>query len=167
MSKVNDTNTKITLYDWNYGDLGQSNDKNGKFTFTSAGTYKVRMVVGNGICTDTLTKTIIVVKLGGISLKERLEMQATQDKILAENQILQVLIYPNPSTGNFSLEIETLNQNTADLYFYNNLGILIAKRENAEVGMPQKFDFSNLNAGIYTLKIVSGKDVKTVNWVKE
>lgn len=50
----------ITSWLWNFGDANTSTLQNPCHTYASSGTYVVTLTVSNGICTDVVTKTIIV-----------------------------------------------------------------------------------------------------------
>jgi gliding motility-associated-like protein len=62
-------NTAVTFTDassthlsqtWDYGGLGASYGVHGSFTFTTAGTYNVRLIIFDGFCYDTVTRSITI-----------------------------------------------------------------------------------------------------------
>ena len=48
-------------WNWDFGDGNSSSVQNAQHTYTSSGTYNVRLIVTNGACADTLYKTTYVV----------------------------------------------------------------------------------------------------------
>lgn len=50
-------------YQWSFGDGTGSTDKNPVHSFADAGTYSVKLLVQNQYCTDTVRKTIEVIKV--------------------------------------------------------------------------------------------------------
>lgn len=50
----------ITSWNWNFGDLGTSTLPNPCHVYALPGTYTVTLTIGNGTCTHTITKTVVV-----------------------------------------------------------------------------------------------------------
>jgi PKD repeat protein len=50
----------ITSWNWNFGDSNTSTSQNPCHVYSTPGTYTVTLTVGNGVCTHTRTKTVIV-----------------------------------------------------------------------------------------------------------
>lgn len=69
--------------------------------------------------------------------------------INSANAESNLLVMPNPNTGNFKVQISRTNENTAEVVLINNLGQEISK----QVLLPnQEFvDFQNINSGVYIL----------------
>ncbi len=59
------TSTAYTSCKWYYGDGATSIGGSGAHTYTSPGTYQVKLVVSDGICLDSITKPVIVARPGG------------------------------------------------------------------------------------------------------
>lgn len=55
------TGTGISTWSWDFGDGGSSSLPNPVHDYTSAGTYSVTLVVDNGVCTDTLVASNLIV----------------------------------------------------------------------------------------------------------
>jgi hypothetical protein len=64
------------------------------------------------------------------------------------------LIYPNPSSGRFTLQAENMNLNDASLEIYDMNGSLVLKAADME-NKRQEFDLSYLPKGVYVIKIFS------------
>ncbi|HNX06656.1 MAG TPA: M14 family zinc carboxypeptidase, partial [Bacteroidales bacterium] len=56
------TNTSInsTGYAWNFGDGGTSTQPNPVHTYATSGTYNVRLIASNGICSDTIYHNVTI-----------------------------------------------------------------------------------------------------------
>ncbi|MEE9349519.1 MAG: T9SS type A sorting domain-containing protein [Flavobacteriaceae bacterium] len=67
-----------------------------------------------------------------------------------DNSILNVSIYPNPTTG--IIQIDAKEEPITKIELYSKLGHLVFVKEDAEI---HSFDISNLDNGIYFLKISS------------
>ena len=77
---------------------------------------------------------------------------------VVQNQIDGFSIYPNPVT-NGSLNMQTLSATTKDITLYNVLGKLVYTNSFSRTN--SVIDLSNLNAGIYIIKVVEGTNVAT------
>lgn len=103
---------------WDFGDGFSSQLKDPLHTYTDTGTFNVSVTVTHKMiddtsrtCTKTATRTIYIRKPIGI------------DNISIEN--LHFIVYPNPTTGNFTVEC-TLPQNiTGTLKIYDSHGTLM------------------------------------------
>jgi hypothetical protein len=112
---------------------------------------------GNGEMTDTIyvspvadsTFYVYVVNSFGCGVTTSFFVDAI-DCTLGMDDINSavVSIYPNPNTGIFTV---SLNNTTAVIEIYNNLGQVISK-QNAK-GVTTQFDLSGYSAGVYSVRI--------------
>ncbi len=54
------TSSSHTTSSWDYGDGGRDGTEHGSHTYSAPGTYTVRLIIGNGACFDTITRTIVI-----------------------------------------------------------------------------------------------------------
>lgn len=73
-----------TAYQWDFGDGNESTVANPVHTYTTAGSYSVRLIVSNACFTDTISQTVMVLP------------SSTQDF-----SKLGARVYPNPASGQF------------------------------------------------------------------
>lgn len=73
----------------------------------------------------------------------------------------ELLVYPNPNNGVFSIEVENDDEN-AELQIYNSIGVLINR-----CGFDKEIDISDYPAGLYLLRMISGNDEKSVIVIKK
>lgn len=78
------------------------------------------------------------------------------------NDIINFKVYPNPSTGQFSIDMGVEEQVRVNIY--NLQGQII---ESFVVGNKEIMDLSYLNAGIYLVKVNGKKGVQQQKWVKQ
>jgi len=73
-----------------------------------------------------------------------------------------ISIYPNPTKGIFTIEIENINETESFIHIYNNIGILLYKEK---MGNKNKFpiDLSTFTNGLYQIEIIQGE---TINFKK-
>jgi len=69
------------------------------------------------------------------------------------------IIYPNPTSGAFTIEFNTANGNTATVRLFNPLGQLVLTSNYAVLQGINKvsFDISSFSQGIYLLELSNGK----------
>ncbi|HVE62129.1 MAG TPA: T9SS type A sorting domain-containing protein, partial [Chitinophagaceae bacterium] len=77
----------------------------------------------------------------------------TPDAIVENNSISDVMVYPNPTTGMFTLEMETLE--TTTIVIYDLQGKLVIS-EKMDTGKKQ-IDLSHVGRGVYHLQVISDK----------
>ncbi len=79
--------------------------------------------------------------------------------------VASVLVYPNPSDGKFSVAITNYELGITNVEVYNILGEIVYS--SSSVGHSQlSIDISNMPAGVYSLKITTGKGVQYQKLVK-
>jgi hypothetical protein len=80
----------------------------------------------------------------------------------SEGEDFYTIIYPNPNTGLFSIQVE--QEHIGSSYqILDNLGRFIDKGIIRELS--QDFDFSNKPKGVYRIQVSNEKSVKTLNVV--
>ena len=77
----------------------------------------------------------------------------------------EVAVYPNPSNGTFTLELNSVKSQTFDVKIYNPLGVVVYQQLNVTANGKYSTEISSgdLPEGIYTLTI-TGKDA---NYIKK
>jgi len=66
----------------------------------------------------------------------------------------QVLVYPNPTSGQFTIEKSSADNQTLNLYDINGINVF-----NQNIGDKTKIDVTNLDQGVYTLTIKTVKNI--------
>jgi subtilisin-like proprotein convertase family protein len=134
------TSTGATTYAWDFGGLGTSTIANPSFTFPTAGSVDVTLIVSNSCGSDTSTQSISIL-VGG------------SEPLAAGSAV----VYPNPNTGSFSLGLSGLRVT-------NMVGQIIwtgqASVQGREMTMPISL---NAPSGVYLLEVRSGDDVARFN----
>ncbi|MEA3444345.1 MAG: PKD domain-containing protein [Bacteroidota bacterium] len=142
--QVDFTNTSTNeshLYSWDFGDSGSSTDENPVYTFANPGSYDVTLIVLNDCGEDTITQTVTLVGIDDI-----------------ENSGI-VSIFPNPSSGVISVEVNNRGADDIKLSVINLLGqrIYFVHEAKTTGTITKNIDLSDQAKGIYILKIESGE----------
>ncbi len=134
---VNFTNfgSTATSYIWDFGDGNSSTQSTPSHTYSIAGTYQVILEATLGNCTATDTLEIIV---GGNSITD----QELEDGIS---------IYPNPTTGLFTIELGVETGEAFELEIYNAVGEIVYTEQSTT--QLSKIDLTNRARGVYYMKI--------------
>ena len=132
-----DAGTGFTNYNWTIGASSQN------ILVDSAGTYIVEVTDTNGcVSSDTMVINIA---------------SGTNQSTISNHQSL--FIYPNPTTGRFTLEMNLQVETKLSIKLYHVNGQLIYSEEisNFKGAFEKQLDLSKHSGGIYYVKIVTDK----------
>ncbi|MFN0214799.1 MAG: PKD domain-containing protein [Saprospiraceae bacterium] len=132
------TSQNASAYSWNFGDGNNSIEENPTHIYSAPGTYNVTLAASNNCGTMIFEQTVVITSGTG----EATWLQGFR-------------LFPNPNTGIFTVEMNGLPQDEVEFVLYNALSQQI-KRETADFGsgsMVRAFDYGDLAAGVYTLRI--------------
>lgn len=149
-----DTSSANT-YTWNFGDgSNPSMAVSPTHTYATGGIYTVQLIVSNGNCADTVSKTINTLVLG----------------INDINALSSANVYPNPATNLLTLSVNSSKQYAGcQLNISNVIGQNVYGQEVDLSSGANKFDIdiANLRAGVYIISLQNGKDMVTSKFVKD
>ena len=85
-----------------------------------------------------------------------------------QNNVSSLNIYPNPVSDFINIEFFAQNNSSVTFEIVDMSGKLVYQNiENANLGVNIfKFDLQNLNSGIYALRMIAGKEVNVVKFIK-
>ena len=137
-----DGDTSNYTFSWNFGNGVNSTDKVAKIYYSVPGTYLVTMILtdSNNI-TDTLTKTYIV---PDCTRKNNLHMKESK-----------IIIYPNPSDGNFTVDIGSIEVGVEKLEIYSMLGNVIYATSKITENKLLQFSLKENKRGLYIIKFMT------------
>ena len=143
------TNTSLNAeeYIWDFGDgTGVDPTVNPIHVYSNEGTYTITLTAINYNCTTTTTQTIIVVPFGvGI------------DEIFSDDRLL---VYPNPNTGLFAVEVELDAPSDISIDLNNVMGQQVYTTNVEQRSYWRKeFDLSSYVKGVYLLSVSTNKGV--------
>jgi hypothetical protein len=77
---------------------------------------------------------------------------------------MSVVIFPNPTTGRFNLDLKTKSNKTVSIFVYSLEGRIVFQTSGAP---KDRYVFGNsLIAGMYTVKVIQGEDVRVIKVTK-
>ncbi|HXD94309.1 MAG TPA: T9SS type A sorting domain-containing protein [Bacteroidia bacterium] len=107
----------------------------------------------SGVTFDTANNVYIVDRFNN---RVRKVTPGGQTTGIEQNNVMQVSVYPNPTSGNFIIETNTTDKQLMNLYDING-SLVLSKIINDK----SVIDVANLNRGIYNITIINNKG--TVN----
>lgn len=134
-----------TSYRWDFGDGTTDTTMVATHTYTSNGTFTVRLIVDGGCRPDTSTQEVTIM---GVSVQEMGDLNALN-------------LYPNPNTGSFELTYTDKGLHRSEVVVMDLQGRTVyrtwvqAQSENVQV--PLKIE--QLAAGMYHLQLSNKKGV--------
>lgn len=118
--------------------------------------YKI-VYCGSIFCSMRL-KLLLFALLASFSLQVMATNPWSEDDNFGPDLGIELVVYPNPSNGVFSLDIkkEDFIQETYKVRIVNIVGQTVASKE-IESNMETKFDLSTLPKGFYFVRVEVGK----------
>lgn len=147
----NNQSTGASSFFWDFGDGTTSTDQSPSHDYTLAGKYTVTLTVeAAGGCTDIATAEIEATGIVGI------------EEDLAN--IGELTVFPNPSAGNFVLDMDLLKREEVEIEIFDLPGRRIWSR-SADTYLKDRveMDLSSANKGIYLLKV----KIAGLTWVQK
>ena len=128
----------------------EKNDNYAEIIIEEEGEYEITILSRIGDCEELLTKKVLV-------LEKEIEDDSNEQDI-NRTILSSVVLYPNPSSGKFNLDIELNKENPINLKFYR-LNSTIIKQEEYKGKNIYKlaYDF-NLVSGVYFVLIETKKE---------
>lgn len=154
MVTFTNTSANSDAWLWNFGDGNTSTVQSPTHVYDVIGIYTVTLTSYNHNCSTTVT-SIVVVKQSSVGIN----VLALAD--------YKLQIYPNPSDGKFTLQIENCPeclQQIEDLTVLNILGEVIFHTSDI-VGQSMSIDLSGHPKGIYFVKLLLSGQHLTANKV--
>ena len=145
--EITNTSTNATQYSWDFGDGTNSVPTvNPIHVYSSEGTYTITLTAINYNCTTTTSQSIVVVEFGvGID-------EAFSDEHL--------MVYPNPNTGLFAVEVTLDAASDMAIELNNVLGQRVYREEQKSQSYWRKeFDLSSYVKGAYIIRVSTEKGV--------
>jgi PKD repeat protein len=136
------TSTGATTYSWDLGDGNTSTDANPVHTYSTGGFYTVTVTAINNNCSSSYSFDVVIAQVG-----------------MGENNIFSgISMFPNPTEGNVSLELNSNEQSTISISVVDNAGKLVNQLLDRTIQVGKNtlsFGTEMLQAGLYNVIIVS------------
>ena len=144
-----DSSVNTTNWLWDFGDGNTDTVQNPTYTYSTDGTYNTCLYAFNQCNTDTICQIISITGVG------------IDQSAISNHQSL--IIYPNPNTGQFTLEMNLQEETKLTIKLYHFTGQLIQSEEigNVTGNYTQQMDLSKYAKGIYYVQIMTENSVVT------
>ena len=149
VATFNNTSTNATSYTWNFGDGTTSMETNPTHTYTTSDSYTVELVASSPGCPDDVATQTLQNIVSGIEII---------------SFINEINVYPNPSNGNFTVEIK--GQNITKNMIFSLIDVTGKSVESRNVAFNsyarEVYQLDNLSNGVYFLRIQSDDQLTTL-----
>lgn len=143
MVPFTDNSSGGTSYLWDFGDGQTSTAQNPSHTYVAIGTFTVCQTVSNGTCENTFCSDVTIAAPVGI-----------EDELFANS----VSVYPNPNSGEFSIDFDLPKHLDLTVDLFNLTGQTVFHSELSGVRVHnENVSLDQRAAGIYFLRILSDK----------
>ena len=147
----NNTSTNAATYFWEFGDGQTSTEKSPTHTYSVAGAYLVKLTLTN-FC-NTATKSLTVTLTSGV--------HDLEDQV-------RVHILPNPTAGDFVVEMTSRVSGAAQITLLDAQGRLIKNTQidlRPGLALRAPFEHLQLSAGVYQLNVQTDEGMQTFSVV--
>lgn len=128
-----------------------------RIQFMEMGTFSLQMKATKGSCESTIEKQIQITDDAFLVLKDN----ARQGKIF-----VKFMVYPNPNSGEFSVEYELSQALDTRINVYDQLGNShFNKSVSAHLAHKEELDLTNLNAGVYIVMVNTSQAVQLGSFI--
>ena len=134
----------ITSWEWTFegGNPSTSTEQNPVVFYDTPGAFDVTLIVGDGINTNTMTKTdyITVDYITGIS---------------EPGVALKCVVIPNPNNGIFWIKLAASQEDQVNLKIFNTMGTMVYSEEGVAIStrLDKLISLANVPNGVYILTI--------------
>ncbi|MFZ4399130.1 MAG: T9SS type A sorting domain-containing protein [Bacteroidales bacterium] len=132
-------------YFWDFGDGNTTNSINPVHLYDAPGIY-------------TVSLTAISLTCGTSVFFDTLNLNNTSIKDI--NYVISFNIFPNPSHGEFTLEINNPASDDLKLEIFNSIGQSVYTKKTRGRRIDEKINLSNLSSGVYSVKLISHEITK-------
>ncbi len=168
------TNTSSNLsthnYYWSFGDGNTANVRNPTHTYSNFGSYQVCLTIIDSIqnCTSTFCDSVGMDSLG--RLKANAFGLRVMDPVvtsLDEEDLNNVIsIYPNPAEDLISIDLSSL-ESVERIQLFDLSGKVVLETSSVSNSQKSVLDLSELEKGVYIVRINSGSELYTQKIVKQ
>ena len=146
-------------YLWSFGDGVSSLEQDPMHTYFIAGNYDVSLTVSNELCSDQITKGIVVRDLRGIVI---------EPEVAKFFEIIEFSVYPNPFTeqDDVKVMVNLSEEATSILLVYDLNGHLLLNTEVTGQNIHQILPLEYLTNGLYIVKLMVNNNAKSLRLQK-
>jgi photosystem II stability/assembly factor-like uncharacterized protein len=141
----NNLSQNATIYFWNFGDGNSSMEVNPTHQYDVGGDYEISLSASNENCYDVMSKSISMVSIEDV------------------NNLKNLTIYPNPSSGQFTVTYQMRSTADFSVDIVDLSGKQVYTREFSSISEPGQFDvdLKNQMKGFYIVKVHVGNETVT------
>ena len=114
--------------------------------------------VSNGICTDTLSKLLNVLP--------RVVILPPKPVSVIINDIAHFVLYPNPNTGSFTVEVELLKEADLRIACVDMVGRVLFLEQRTGKEFQLHYESLDISAGVYFLNLQVNERSRTIKFIK-
>lgn len=159
---ITDLSTGSNLsYLWNFGDGSTSTAISPTHTYAGNGPYILCLTVSDSGYTDMYCDTLSVDSNGIVMRRSpgfTINVGGYNPTGINDVEVSSLKMYPNPTHGLLYIEFTETGKNV-NLEIIDMKGQLVLKKNIQANRSKMKLDVSNLNRGLYMVKIISGENI--------
>ncbi len=144
--------------EWDMGNGFTTTDSVPIYAYFVPGDYDVSLTVDNGFCQSIRTKTITVSPI------KTNDPQFEVPNLYST--IESLVLYPNPNNGDFNLKIKMTEESTVQVDIFNLMGQQVFNERFVTQETIRNYSLNNLRAGAYIVRVMSGKESKSLKFIK-
>jgi PKD repeat protein len=149
------SNTSSTTYSWDFGDGTSGSGRTPTHKYNSFGRFVICLTVKDGLCSSVYCDTIGLDSNGRLFKAGGWELVVIDQSVFGVTPIAQqsVKIYPNPTTGKFTVERGSGTSVFNNIEIIGMQGAVVYKEAIQLDGEKVEIDIETLNKGLYLVKL--------------
>ena len=156
----------------NWTDISQATSATYTATSASVGNVWFRAKLTNSTCTASAYSAPVNIWFKSCSLSSKttisndtMNQKPQEQKVVATP--FDVVVYPNPSTSTFTLNVTSNDDAKVEIRVYDSTGRLVEANQYDAKSINQQEIGANYSSGIYNLILTQGLNVKTLRVIKK
>jgi hypothetical protein len=158
--------TYTSIYYKGGNDLQTTPDSTDQYFIPDPSEWRNELVPLNAYASDSLVQFVFrnINQFGNNMYLDNINLTSATGLVQTES-MEQIALYPNPATGQCTVDLGSLAPGMASIYMYDVMGKTVLTRDRVRTGHQVTLDLKNISQGMYFIKVLTGTSNKMFSLV--